>query len=176
MLRRKGLPWYDQSNPFWRYWMLQGVFLTLAIMIGGVSGLILFLFQALTAVFHLELVNYIEHYGLTRKHLGGGKYEPVLPHHSWNAEHRAANWMLINLQRHSDHHYKPNRRYPLLQTYGGSIAPQLPYSYPFMGLFAFFPSVWRRVMNHRVQKWRAMYYPEITDWAAYNKMTNPKPR
>ena len=176
MLRRKGLPWYDQSNPFWRYWMLQGIFLALAIMIGGVSGLILFLFQALTAVFHLELVNYIEHYGLTRKHLGGGKYEPVLPHHSWNAEHRAANWMLINLQRHSDHHYKPNRRYPLLQTYGASIAPQLPYSYPFMGLFAFFPSVWRRVMNHRVQKWRAMYYPEITDWSAYNKMTNPKPR
>jgi alkane 1-monooxygenase len=84
--------------------------------------------------------------------------------------------MLINLQRHSDHHYKPNRRYPLLQTYGGSIAPQLPYSYPFMGLFAFFPSVWRKVMNHRVQKWRAMYYPEITDWSAYNKMTNPKPR
>jgi alkane 1-monooxygenase len=134
------------------------------------------MFQALTAVFHLELVNYIEHYGLTRKHLGGGKYEPVLPHHSWNAEHRAANWMLINLQRHSDHHYKPNRRYPLLQTYGGSIAPQLPYSYPFMGLFAFFPSLWRKVMNHRVQKWRAMYYPEITDWSAYNKMTNPKPR
>ena len=176
MLRRKGLPWYDQSNPFWRYWMLQGIFLGLAVIISGVSGLILFLFQALTAVFHLELVNYIEHYGLTRKHLGGGKYEPVLPHHSWNAEHRAANWMLINLQRHSDHHYKPNRRYPLLQTYGGSIAPQLPYSYPFMGLFAFFPSVWRKIMNHRVQKWRAMYYPEITDWSAYNKMTNPKPR
>lgn len=176
MLRRKGLPWYDQSNPFWRYWMLQGFFLTLAIIIGGISGLILFLFQAYIAIFHLELVNYIEHYGLTRKHLGSSKYEPVLPHHSWNAEHRAANWMLINLQRHSDHHYKPNRRYPLLQTYGGSIAPQLPYSYPFMGLIAFFPSMWRRVMNHRVQKWRTMYYPEITDWSAYNKMTNPKPR
>ena len=176
MLRRKGLPWYDQSNPFWCYWMLQGIFLGLAVIVGGVSGLILFLFQAYIAIFHLELVNYIEHYGLTRKHLSGGKYEPVLPHHSWNAEHRAANWMLINLQRHSDHHYKPNRRYPLLQTYGGSIAPQLPYSYPFMGLLAFFPSMWRRVMNHRVQKWRAMYYPEITDWSAYNKMTNPNPR
>ena len=176
MLARRNLAWWHRSNPFWRYCILQGIFVALALMIGGVSGLILFMFQALTAVFHLELVNYIEHYGLTRKHLGGGKYEPVLPHHSWNAEHRAANWMLINLQRHSDHHYKPNRRYPLLQTYGGSIAPQLPYSYPFMGLFAFFPSVWRRVMNHRIQKWRAMYYPEITDWSAYNKMTNPKPR
>lgn len=176
MLQRKGLPWHDPSNPFWRYWALQGLFLALAFTIGGISGLLLFVFQATTAIFHLELVNYIEHYGLTRKHLGNGKYEPVLPHHSWNAEHKAANWMLINLQRHSDHHYKPNRRYPLLQTYDGSIAPQLPYSYPFMGLFAFFPPVWRRMMNHRVRKWRSMYYPEITDWSSYNKMTNPKPR
>ena len=176
MLQRKGLPWHDPSNPFWRYWALQGLFLALAFTIGGISGILLFVFQATTAIFHLELVNYIEHYGLTRKHLGNGKYEPVLPHHSWNAEHKAANWMLINLQRHSDHHYKPNRRYPLLQTYDGSIAPQLPYSYPFMGLFAFFPPVWRRMMNHRVRKWRSMYYPEITDWSSYNKMTNPKPR
>ena len=176
MLQRKGLPWHDPSNPFWRYWALQGLFLALPFAIGGISGLLLFVFQATTAIFHLELVNYIEHYGLTRKHLGNGKYEPVLPHHSWNAEHKAANWMLINLQRHSDHHYKPNRRYPLLQTYDGSIAPQLPYSYPFMGLFAFFPPVWRRMMNHRVRNWRSMYYSEITDWSSYNKMTNPKPR
>ncbi len=60
----------------------------------------LFAFQALVAVWQLELVNYVEHYGLTRKHLGDGKYEPVRPHHSWNAAHKATNWLLINLQRH----------------------------------------------------------------------------
>ena len=80
-------------------------------------GLALFLWQAWIAVWQLELVNYIEHYGLTRRYLGEGRYEHVLPRHSWNASHRASNWLLINLQRHSDHHYKPDRRFPLLQTY-----------------------------------------------------------
>jgi hypothetical protein len=72
----------------------------------------LFLVQAFTAIWQLELVNYIEHYGLTRRHLGEGKYEHVLPRHSWNADLKASNWLLINLQRHSDHHYKPDRRFP----------------------------------------------------------------
>ena len=50
----------------------------------------------------------------------------------WNAAHRASNWLLINLQRHSDHHYKPDRRFPLLQTYTEDEAPQLPFGYPMM--------------------------------------------
>jgi alkane 1-monooxygenase len=75
-------------------------------------------------------VNYIEHYGLTRGHLGDGRYEHVKPRHSWNADHRVSNWLLINLQRHSDHHYKPDRRFPLLQTYGPKEAPQLPLAIP----------------------------------------------
>ena len=88
------------------------------------------------AVWQLELTNYVEHYGLTRKHLGDGKYEHVLPRHSWNAAHKASNWLLINLQRHSDHHYKPDRRFPLLQTYTEADAPQLPYGYPVMTMAA----------------------------------------
>ena len=124
----------------------------------------------------MELVNYIEHYGLTRKHLGDGKYEHVQPHHSWNASHKASNWLLINLQRHSDHHYKPDRRFPVLQTYSAAEAPQLPYGYPIMTMAAMVPPLWRRVMNPRVRKWRYMYYPEITEWTAYTKATNPQPR
>lgn len=104
MLARKGRPWHDAGNPFWRYWMLQGAMIVLVLAIGGWAGLGLFLFQAFIAVTLLELTNYIEHYGLTRKHLGGGKYEHVQPRHSWNASHRVSNWLLINLQRHSDHH------------------------------------------------------------------------
>ncbi len=61
--------------------------LVLAFALGGWSGLALFLVQAGTAIWQLELVNYVEHYGLTRKHLGDGKYEHVQPHHSWNAAH-----------------------------------------------------------------------------------------
>ena len=176
MLARKDLPWTDLSNPFFRYWALQAGFLLLALLLGGLSGLLLFLVQAGVAIWQLELVNYIEHYGLTRKHLGGGKYEHVQPRHSWNAAHRASNWLLINLQRHSDHHYKADRRFPVLQTYPASEAPQLPYGYPVMTVVAMIPPLWRRMMNPRVRKWRAMYYPEITDWKPYNKGTTPLPR
>ena len=148
----------------------------LAITLGGWWGLGLFLIQAGTAIWQLELVNYVEHYGLTRKHLGDGKYEHVQPRHSWNTAHKASNWLLINLQRHSDHHFKPDRRFPVLQNYTQSDAPQLPYGYPMMTMAAMLPPLWRRVMNPRVRKWREMYYPEITDWHAYNKAQNPLPR
>ena len=176
MLARKGLPWTAPGNPFWRYWGLQGLMLLLAALVGGWSGFFLFIWQAYIAIWQLELVNYIEHYGLTRKHLGNGKYEHIKPRHSWNAEHKASNWLLINLQRHSDHHYKPDRRFPLLQTYADAEAPQLPYGYPLMTMAAMVPPLWRRVMNPRVRQWRKAHYPEITDWTPYNKALNPPPR
>ena len=176
MLARRGKPWQDLKNPFFKYWALQGFMLLLALLIGGWIGLALFVWQAIVAIWQLELVNYVEHYGLTRKHLGNGKYEHVKPQHSWNAAKMASNWLLINLQRHSDHHYKPDRRFPLLQTYTENDAPQLPYGYPVMTMAAMVPPIWRRVMNPRVRRWRQMYYPEITDWRPYNKALNPRPR
>jgi len=176
MLARKELTWHDKSNPFWRYWGLQGTFLLLAFVLGGWIGLGLFLYQAFIAVWQLELANYVEHYGLTRKHLGDGKYEHVLPRHSWNSAQTASNWLLINLQRHSDHHYKPDRRFPLLQNHTEDDAPQLPYGYPMMTFAAMIPPLWRRMMNPRVRAWRARYYPEITDWKPYAKGTLPLPK
>jgi len=176
MQARRDRPWHDLKNPFFKYWALQGFMALLALLIGGWIGLALFVWQAFIAIWQLELVNYIEHYGLTRKHLGGGKYEHVQPRHSWNAAHRASNWLLINLQRHSDHHYKPDRRFPLLQNYTEADAPQLPYGYPVMTMAAMVPPIWRRVMNPRVRRWREMYYPEITNWRPYNRASNPMPK
>lgn len=173
LLARRGLPPLHRTNPFWRYAALQGAMLALAVALGGWLGLALFLVQAFTAIWQLELVNYIEHYGLTRRHLGNGKYEHVLPRHSWNADFKATNWLLINLQRHSDHHYKPDRRFPLLQTYAPDDAPLLPFGYPLMTLAAMVPPIWRRVMNPKVRAWRKQFYPDISDWGAYNKALNP---
>ena len=164
-LARKGLPVWDRTNPFWRYGGLGAGFLFLAVLLGGWVGLWLFLVQALTAVWQLELVNYVEHYGLERKHLGGGRYEHVAPRHSWNTTRRASNWLLINLQRHSDHHTKPARPFPLLQAGDPADTPELPYGYPVMTTAAMMPPLWRRLMNPRVRRWRATYYPEITDWS-----------
>lgn len=176
MLTRKSLPWFHRSNPFWLYLGLQAGFVLLAWIIAGGWGVFLFTVQAFWAIFQLELVDYVEHYGLTRKHLGDGKYEHVLPRHSWNATQQASNWLLINLQRHSDHHYKPNRRFPLLQTYDDDEAPQLPFGYPLMTMMALVPGLWRKTMNPRVKAWRKQYYPEIKDWEPYKRATNPMPR
>ncbi|WP_166418043.1 alkane 1-monooxygenase [Cochlodiniinecator piscidefendens] len=176
MLARKKVGPFHSSNPFWRYGVLQISALLLAYLIGGWVGITLFAWQALVAIWQLELTNYVEHYGLTREHLGDGKYEHVKPHHSWNAAHKASNWLLINLQRHSDHHYKPDRRFPLLQNYTADEAPQLPYGYPVMTAAAMIPPLWRRQMNPRVRKWRADRYPHIKDWSAYKTGTNPPPR
>lgn len=173
MLARKGLGWWHGSNPFWRYAALQTGFLALAFGLGGWAGVGLFLTQAFVAIWQLEMVNYVEHYGLTRRHLGGGKYEHVQPHHSWNAEHKASNWLLLNLQRHSDHHFKPDRPYPLLQTYPKDEAPHLPYGDGLMTMAAMLPPVWKHVMNRRVKAWRKIHYPDITNWRPYNKALNP---
>ncbi len=176
MLARRGLPWWHRSNPFWRYGILQLAMIAFAFSLGGWLGLGLFIYQAAVAIWQLEAVNYVEHYGLTRRHLGDGKYEHVRPHHSWNASHTASNWLLINLQRHSDHHFKPDRRFPLLQTYDEEAAPQLPLGYPLMVFIAMNPLLWRRMMNPRVRAWRKFHYPDITAWRPYNKATNPSPR
>lgn len=176
MLARKKLRVTHLRNPFWRYAALQICFLLLAFTLSGFVGVGLFMMQAGIAIWQLELANYIEHYGLTRAHIGNGKYEHVKPHHSWNAAHKASNWLLINLQRHSDHHYKPDRRFPLLQNYDAKEAPQLPYGYPVMTAAAMIPPLWRRKMNPHVRAWRKQYYPGITDWTAYKEGTNPMPR
>lgn len=176
MLSRRGLSRWHRSNPFWRYGALQAGALALAFAAGGWAGVGLFALQAFVAVWQLELVNYIEHYGLTRRHLGEGRYEHVRPHHSWNAAQRASNWLLINLQRHSDHHYKPDRRFPLLQHRPESEAPQLPRGYPVMTVLAMIPPLWRRRMNPRVRAWRRHFYPDITDWTPYNRAATPLPR
>ncbi|TCO73283.1 alkane 1-monooxygenase [Rhodovulum euryhalinum] len=175
MLARAGRPVWHRSNPFWRYGALQLAMAALALWIGGLAGLGLLAWQAFIAIWQLELTNYVEHYGLTRRYLGDGKYEHVQPHHSWNAAHTASNWLLINLQRHSDHHFKPQRRFPLLQTYAEDKAPQLPLGYPAMTALAMIPPLWRRRMNPRVRAWRRKYYPGVRDWTPYREASLPWP-
>ena len=168
-LARRCLSAASLANPFWRYAALQTGFILAAVLIGGPAGLALFLLQALTAIWQLELVNYVEHYGLERRHLGGGRYEHVGPHHSWNATRKASNWLLINLQRHSDHHYKPARPFPLLQSGNPETTPELPYGYPVMTAAAMVPPLWRRLMNPHVRRWRKTFYPGVAEWSGADR-------
>ncbi len=164
-MRKRNQPALGRANPFWRYMGIAALMLAIAYLIGGWTGIGLYLTHAFIAILQLEQINYIEHYGLTRKRKDNGKYEKVAPRHSWNSAHRFTNFMLINLQRHSDHHIKPDRRFPLLQTYTETEAPQLPFGYPAMVLMLYNPWLWRRIMNPKVRRWRSMYYPEVLRWS-----------
>eukprot|EP00891_Asterochloris_glomerata_P008087 jgi/Astpho2/8087/Aster-03031 len=104
--------------------------------------------QALTAVVLLEAVNFVEHYGLQRKHLPSGRYEKVSKHHSWDANWLFTSSCLFQLQRHADHHLHAAKPYQILQH--TPSAPQLPASYPAMVLLAAVPSLFFHVMNPRV--------------------------
>lgn len=107
--------------------------------------------QSLLGFSLLELVNYIEHYGMVRREIAPGRYERVNPLHSWNANPLLSNFYLFQLQRHADHHAHSNRRYQVLRHVEES--PQLPAGYPAMIQLALFPALWFRVMNRRLEDW-----------------------
>ncbi|KTC79951.1 alkane 1-monooxygenase [Legionella cherrii] len=147
-LNRLGYSWYHWNNQF--YWII-GIPFLLAIALlyyGGWGGLLFFILQSLTAILLLEIINYIEHYGLERKKLANGSYEKVSAQHSWNASHWLSNMLLFHLQRHSDHHVHGARPYQLLRHIDSS--PQLPSGYLGMLILALFPPLWRGVMDKRV--------------------------
>ncbi|SFA45550.1 alkane 1-monooxygenase [Rhodococcoides kroppenstedtii] len=104
--------------------------------------------QAALAVVFLESANYLEHYGLLRERRPDGTWVKVAPRHSWNSNHRFSNVFLYHLQRHSDHHANPLRRYQTLRSMPD--APQLPAGYAAMVLLAWVPPLWRRIMDPRL--------------------------
>ena len=106
------------------------------------------LLQSAFAVWLLETVNYIEHYGLQRRTGADGRPEPFGVQHAWNADHVVSNSVLANLQRHSDHHMHAGKRYPELQALPG---PQLPTGYAGCLLLAAIPPWWFRVMEPRLR-------------------------
>jgi alkane 1-monooxygenase len=114
----------------------------------GPAVLPFLILQAVVGFSVLEAVNYLEHYGLLRQRNAAGRYEKVDPRHSWNSDRLLTNVFLFQLQRHSDHHANPLRRYQALRSF--DVSPQLPAGYAAMLLLALIPPLWRRVMDRRV--------------------------
>ena len=118
----------------------------------GLYALVFFIAQSFFAFSMLELINYIEHYGLTRAKNPQGEYEPVSVRHSWNANQLLSNLYMIHLERHSDHHHNPTLRYQLLSHREES--PQLPGGYGAMFPLALVPPLWFRTIDPLVEKYR----------------------
>lgn len=130
--------------------IIQLLLIGLIIILFGWAVLGYFLLAALMGILLLETVNYIEHYGLSRKKINDSTYERALPEHSWNSDHIIGRLMLFELSRHSDHHYMASRKYQLLRHFDQS--PQMPTGYPGMMLLSLLPPFWFRVMHKRLKK------------------------
>ncbi len=147
-LDRLGKSHWSLHNDIVGAWaMTVGLFAVLTIAFGPVV-LPYLLLQAVLGFSLLEVVNYLEHYGLLRGKREDGRYERCRPEHSWNSNNVASNVLLYHLQRHSDHHANPTRRYQALRHV--DEAPQLPTGYAGMIVLAWFPPLWRRVMDPRL--------------------------
>ncbi|WP_138438936.1 alkane 1-monooxygenase [Marinobacter alexandrii] len=148
-LERKGEKAFSWRNELiWWYSISALVFVGFTVAFGWL-GAAFFLVQSFIAFTLLEIVNYLEHYGLHRRKLDNGRYERTGPEHSWNSNYFLTNVFLFHLQRHSDHHAYAKRRYQVLRHH--DIAPQLPAGYAAMIVLATIPPLWKRVMNPRVE-------------------------
>ncbi|MEO8813902.1 MAG: alkane 1-monooxygenase [Mycobacterium sp.] len=140
-------PWH-LSNDVLNAWLVSVVLWGVLIAAFGPAVVPFVIVQAVYGFSLLESVNYLEHYGLLRQKLPNGRYERCAPVHSWNSDHIVTNLFLYHLQRHSDHHANPTRRYQTLRSMDG--APCLPSGYASLIGLTYFPPLWRRLMDHRV--------------------------
>ena len=145
---RLGRSFFSVRNDILNAWAMTVVLFGALTAVFGWAVLPLLIAQGIIGFCMLEIVNYIEHYGLLRGKKANGRYERCQPEHSWNAANVASNLVLYQLQRHSDHHANPTRRYQTLRHFAD--APQLPTGYAGMMLLAAIPPLWRRSMDPRV--------------------------
>jgi alkane 1-monooxygenase len=149
-LAREGRGFWTPRNDILTAWLMTAVLFAALTAAFGPEILPWLAVQAVFGFSLLEVVNYLEHYGLLRARRadGSGRYERTRPEHSWNSDNVSSNVLLYHLQRHSDHHAHPTRRFQALRHF--DEAPELPSGYATMILLAVIPPLWRRVMDPRV--------------------------
>ena len=167
-LARRRLPAWHYSNQFWRYGIFVAFWWGLVFWMSGVWAVLVFVLLGLSCVFSMKISNYFQHYGLRRVRLPNGRWEKVMPRHSWSADWKFSNWMFFNMQRHADHHAMASRHYPLLQIRDRAESPELPGTYADMMNIVLRPKRWFEKMDPLVDQWRKHFYPEIDDWSAYD--------
>jgi len=141
-------PIWHRSNPILQSYAITVALSLVLILLFGLLVIPFLLIHNLFAYWQLTSANYIEHYGLLRDRDVKGRYERCQPHHSWNSNHVLSNLVLFHLERHSDHHTYPLRRYQSLRHFGD--LPSLPNGYFGMYVLAYIPWLWFRVMDKRL--------------------------
>ena len=147
-LATRGLSLWSPKNQILQSYALTAGLSVVLLIVFGWLVLPFLLLHNVSAYWQLTSANYIEHYGLLRKTGDDGKLERCQPHHSWNSNHVFSNLVLFHLERHSDHHTHPLRRYQSLRHFEN--LPRLPNGYFGMYMLAYVPWLWFKVMDQRL--------------------------
>jgi alkane 1-monooxygenase len=122
----------------------------------GHKALFAYLSISFVAIFSVEVTEYIQHYGLLRKEISENRYEKMTAKFAWHSYSTLTNYVMMNLQRHGDHHENPNLAYQELKYKSG--VPIMPYSQSLMYLLAMVPPLWFKIMNPLVEELRENNY------------------
>jgi alkane 1-monooxygenase len=147
-LQRRERSTWDSDNQILQSMALSAVLQVSLLLFLGWKMIPFLIVHNLFAWWQLTSANYVEHYGLLREKDDNGRVERCQPHHSWNSNHFFSNLVLFHLQRHSDHHAHPLRRYQSLRHF--EKLPTLPSGYFGAYLLAYVPWLWFRVMDPRL--------------------------
>lgn len=167
-LERRDNPFWSKDNELLQGWAMSAALYAILYKAFGKKIVPFIGIQAFYGFSLLEVVNYLEHYGLLRAQDEKGRFERTRPEHSWNSNHTVTNLFLYQLQRHSDHHAHPSRSYQLLRHF--DEAPQLPIGYATMIIPAYLPPLWFAIMNKRV---KAHYNDDMSKVNIYAKPLSP---
>jgi alkane 1-monooxygenase len=135
----------------WKNRVVQGHMMSTLMAVGaylmsGWKGALVFVVTAILSKALLELVNYIQHYGLIRIH-----GTPIAVRHSWNSNKRMSINLLCNVTRHSHHHIEPSL--PFWRIEPAPESPTLRYGYLASLLIALVPPIWHRMMAPQLLYW-----------------------
>ena len=144
-----GKPTWHPSNLMIRFIVLQAGWLTLLVSLFGLWSIPICFVQYLFPRFLLAVGDYLEHYGLGRKQLADGSYQPMLPNHAWDDSTLVSSMLFCQIDRHSDHHANVGRPYQILRVM--DEAPRLPHGYLTMIPIALIPPLWRKLMHPIVE-------------------------
>lgn len=153
-LTKENKPFWSWDNEMIRLQLVQLAFVAGIGIAFGPAVLLYFIMAGIIGFLLLETVNYIEHYGLVRQK-NGKRYERTLPVHSWNSNHPLGRLILLELSRHSDHHYMADRKYQILRHFDES--PMMPTGYTGMMLLSLFPPAWFYVMHRELKRYNSTY-------------------
>lgn len=149
-LRRKKIPLLSISNRPLIYGLFQVLTLASVFMLLNVQAVIAHLVISVVAWSQIEAINYMSHYGLTRKKDARGRLEKITPLHTWESNNKATNWFVFNTGKHSHHHTDQCAAHYELRL--DHLGEYIPVGLPVMSLICLIPPLFFAIMNPQLKK------------------------